>query len=131
MTLSTPLFLATDARAYEHFMARWSRRLAGPFLDFAGIKGGNRVLDVGCGTGVITAALAERGCTVVGLDASEPYLEGARRDRSHPNIVYELGDARRMSYADASFDACVSALAIDVIPEVDQVVREMQRVTRP
>ena len=130
MTLSTPLFLATDARAYEHFMARWSRRLAGPFLDFAGIKGGNRVLDVGCGTGVITAALAERGCTVVGLDASEPYLEGARRDRSHPNIVYELGDARRMSYADASFDASVSALAIDVIPEVDQVVREMRRVTR-
>ena len=47
MTLSTPLFLATDARAYEHFMARWSRRLAGPLLDFAGIKGGNRVLDVG------------------------------------------------------------------------------------
>jgi SAM-dependent methyltransferase len=79
------------------------------------------VLDVGCGTGVITAALAERGCTAVGLDASEPYLEGARRDRSHPNIVYELGDARRMSYADPSFDACVSALAIDVIPEVDQV----------
>jgi ubiquinone/menaquinone biosynthesis C-methylase UbiE len=88
------------------------------------------VLDVGCGTGVITAALAERGCTVVGLDASEPYLEGARRDRSHPNIVYELGDARCMSYADASFDACVSALAIDVVPEVDQVVREMRRVTR-
>ena len=87
MTLSTPLFLATDAPAYEQFMARWSRRLAGPFLDFAGIKGGNRVLDVGCGTGVITAALAERGCTVVGLDASEPYLEGARRDRSHPNIL--------------------------------------------
>ena len=122
MTLSTPLFLAaTDARAYEHFMARWSRRLAGPFLDFVGVKAGDWVLDVGCGTGVITAALAERGCTVVGLDASEPYLEGARR---------ELGDVRCMSYADASFDACVSALAIDVIPEVDQVVREMRRVTR-
>jgi ubiquinone/menaquinone biosynthesis C-methylase UbiE len=55
---------------------------------------------------------------------------GARLDRSHPNIVYKLGDARRMLYADASFDACVSALAIDVIPEVDQVVREMRRVTR-
>ncbi len=130
MVVSMPSFLATDAQAYEHFMARWSRRLAGPFLDFAGVKGGGRVLDVGCGTGVITAALAERGCTVVGLDASEPYLEGARRDRSHPNIVYELGDARHMPYTDASFDACVSALAVDVIPEVDQVVREMQRVTR-
>src|SRR5262252_2977266 len=99
MTLPTPLFLATDARAYEHFMARWSRRLAGPFLDFAGIKGGIRVLDVGCGTGVITAALAERGCTVVGLDASEPYLEGARHVRSHPNIVYELGPPARHIYA--------------------------------
>ena len=98
MTLSTPLFLATDARAHEHFMARWSRRLEAPFLDVAGVKAGDRVLDVGCGTGVITAALAERGCTVVGLDASEPYLEGARRDRSHPNIVYEFGDARRMTY---------------------------------
>ena len=130
MAISMPSFLATDAQAYEHFMARWSRRLAGPFLDFAGVKAGDRVLDVGCGTGVITAALAKRGCTVIGLDASEPYLEGARRDRSHPNIVYELGDARRMSYADAYFDACVSALAIDVIPEVDQVVREIRRVTR-
>src|ERR1700746_1560178 len=54
-------FRATDAQAYEHFMARWSHRLAGPFLDFAGVKGGDRVLDVGCGTGVITAALAGRG----------------------------------------------------------------------
>ena len=130
MAVSIPSFLATDAQAYEHFMARWSRRMAGPFLDFVGAKAGDRVLDVGCGTGVISAALAERDCTVVGLDASEPYLEGARRDRSHPKIVYELGDARRMPYADASFDACVSALTIDVIPEVDQVVREMQRVTR-
>jgi ubiquinone/menaquinone biosynthesis C-methylase UbiE len=109
MAGSMPSFLATDAQAYEHFMARWSQRLAGPFLDFAGIKAGDRVLDVGCGTGVITAALAERGCTVIGLDASEPYLEGARRNRSHRNIVYELGDARRMPYPDASFDACVSA----------------------
>src|SRR5713101_9826541 len=125
-----PAFRASDADEYEHFMGRWSRRLAGPFLDFAGVQAGDRVLDVGCGTGVITAALAERGCTVIGLDASEPYLEGARRSRSHRNIVYELGDARRMPYPDASFDACVSALAVDVIPEVDQVVREMQRVTR-
>src|SRR5438132_11490456 len=125
-----PSFRASDADEYEHFVGRLSRRLAGPFLDFAGVERGDRVLDVGCGTGVITAALAERGCTAVGVDASEPYLDGARRDRPHPNIAYELGDARRMQYPDASFDACVSALAIDVIPEVDEVVREMRRVTR-
>src|SRR5208282_2758023 len=133
MAISVPPFLATDSAAYEHFMGRWSRRLAGPFLDFAGVREGDRVLDVGCGTGVITAALAERGCIAVGVDASEPYLDAARGDRPrpHPTVVYELGDARRMQYSDGSFDACVSALAIDVIPEVDEVAAEMRRVTRP
>jgi SAM-dependent methyltransferase len=122
---------ATDAAAYEHFMGRWSRRLAKPFLEFAGIRPRDRVLDVGCGTGVLTAALAEVGAEAVGIDASEPYLDGARRFRSHPNITYELGDARRMRFADASFDHAVSTLVLDVLPEVDQVVGEMRRVTRP
>ena len=131
MAASLPAFLAADADEYEHFMGRWSRRLAGPFLDLAGVRPGDRVLDVGCGTGVITAALAERGCVAVGIDASQPYLDGAHRLRSQPGVTYELGDARHMTYPEASFDACVSTLALDVIPEVDQVVAEMRRVTRP
>jgi SAM-dependent methyltransferase len=131
MANSVPPFLATDPEVYEHFMGRWSRRLVAPFLDFAGVQPGDRVLDVGCGTGVITAALAERGCLAVGMDASEPYLDAARRERSHSKVSYEFGDARRLSYSDDSFDACVSTLAIDVIPEVDQVAAEMRRVTRP
>jgi ubiquinone/menaquinone biosynthesis C-methylase UbiE len=91
----------------------------------AALAAGMIVLDVGCGTGVPTLALAERGCKAVGSDASAPYLEGARRRRSHPAVTYELGDARRMHYSDASFDACVSTLAIDVIPEFDQVAADL------
>jgi SAM-dependent methyltransferase len=127
---SSVQFLASDPDEYEHFMARWSRCLAGPFLQFAGIRAGERVLDVGCGTGVLTLALAEHGARAVGIDASEPYLDGARRHRSHREVTYELADARHIPYADDSFDGCVSILALDVIPEVDQVVREMRRVTR-
>ena len=124
-------FLATDYDVYEHFMGRWSARLADPFLEFAGVKPGYRVLDVGCGTGTVSLALAERGAKAVGVDTSEPYLDGARRLRSHPNVTYEYGDARHLQYASASFDACVSTLVIDVIPEVDLVAAEMRRVTRP
>src|SRR3984893_11369258 len=131
MPASMPAFLAADADAYEHFMCRWSRRLAGPFLDFAGVRPGDRVLDVGCGTGVITAALAERGCVAVGIDASQPYLDGAHRLRSQPGVTYELGDARHMTSPAAPFAACVSPLPLDFSPEVDQVVAEMRRVTRP
>ena len=111
-------FAATDPVEYERFMGRWSRRLAKPFLEFAGIRPRNRVLDVGCGTGVLTAALAEAGAEAVGIDASEPYLEGARRHRPHPNITYELGDVRRMRFADGSFDGAISTLVLDIIPEV-------------
>jgi SAM-dependent methyltransferase len=130
MSSSLPSFLATDPDVYEHFMGRWSARLAEPFLEFAGVQSGDRVLDVGCGTGTISLALAKRGAKTVGLDASEPYLDGARRLRSHPNVTYVHGDACHLQYSSASFDACVSTLAIDVIPEVDLVAAEMRRVTR-
>jgi SAM-dependent methyltransferase len=126
-----PSFLATDPDVYEHFMGRWSARLAEPFLEFAGVEPGSRVLDVGCGTGTISLALARRGARTVGMDASESYLDGARRLRSHPRVTYEHGDASDLQYANDSFDACVSALVIDVVPEVDQVATEMRRVTRP
>jgi SAM-dependent methyltransferase len=131
MSGAMPTFLATDSDAYEHFMGRWSARLAEPFLEFAGIEPGSQVLDVGCGTGTISHALAMRGATTVGVDASHSYLDGARRLRSHPRITFEHGDATDLHYASGSFDACVSALVIDVIPDVDQVAAEMRRVTRP
>jgi SAM-dependent methyltransferase len=130
MSDSLPPFRATDPDAYEHFMGRWSTRLAEPFLEFADVKPGSRVLDVGCGTGTITLALATRGAKAVGLDASESYLDGARRLRSHPDVTYEAGDACDLQYSNASFDACVSTLVIDVIPEVDLFAAEMRRVTR-
>jgi ubiquinone/menaquinone biosynthesis C-methylase UbiE len=108
-----------------------SQLLAPKFFSFTGISPGDRVLDVGCGTGVLSKALADRGLQVIGIDASEGYLEGARKHRSHPNLTFESGDMRRMRFADNSFDAAVSTLALDVVPETEQVVGEMRRVTRP
>lgn len=121
----------SDADAYESFMGRWSELLAPIFIDFTGIAQGARVLDVACGTGVLSKALAEAGATVTGVDASAGYLAGARSHRTHPNITYEDGDIRQMRFTNNSFDATVSTLALDVLPEIEQVVSEMNRVTRP
>ena len=87
-----------DADAYETFIGRWSEHLAGQFLTRVNVAPGGRVLDVACGTGVLSKALAEAGRHVIGVDASEGYLEGARRRRSHPSIAYEHGDARHMRF---------------------------------
>jgi SAM-dependent methyltransferase len=121
----------TDPEAYEIFMGRWSELLAKPFLAVAGVAHGNRVLDVACGTGALSKALARAGANVIGMDASEGYLAGARRYRHHPSITYELGDIRQMRFDDDSFDAAVCTLALDVVDEAEQVVAEMKRVTRP
>src|SRR5471032_2992239 len=124
----------TDPDAYETFMGRWSEQLARPFLSFADLAPGSRVPDVACGTGVLTKAVAETGAQVIGIDASEGYLAGARRHRSHPNIIaYEHGDIRRMRFDNDAFDAAVSTLVLDLLPtpKIEQVVAEMRRVTRP
>jgi SAM-dependent methyltransferase len=124
-------FVTSDPAGYEVFMGRWTNRLVKPFLEFAGIAPGQRVLDVGCGTGIITAGAADLGATAVGIDPSEPYLQFARSRRSRPNTSFELGDAHHIAYPDASFDAAVSTLALDVIPDPRKAAEEMCRVTRP
>ncbi len=121
----------TDSSAYETFMGRWSELLAPLFLAVAAIPAGSRVLDAGCGTGVLSKALADAGATVVGIDASEAYLQGARDRRSHPNITYEHGDICHIRFEDGSFDAVVSTLVLDVLPDPAPAVAEMRRVTRP
>jgi SAM-dependent methyltransferase len=121
----------TDPDIYETFMGRWSERLASLFIASVELARNAHVLDVGCGTGVLAKALADTGRSVVGVDASDGYLRGARERRSHPRVSYEHGDVRSLRFADNEFDAAVSSLVLDLIPEIEDVVTEMKRVTRP
>lgn len=131
MTTSST-FVSADGDGYEAQMGRWSRRLAPLLIDFAGVTAGERVLDVGCGTGSLTFVLAQnpRIGAVQGVDYSPVYVEYARERAHDPRVGFQVGDACALPFADGSFDHSLSSLALQFIPDPDRAVREMRRVTR-
>lgn len=126
-------FAAADGEGYELNMGRWSRRLAVPFLDFVGTADGERVLDVGCGTGHLAAAVATRSRTaeVHGVDLAPVYVEHARKIHPDPRLVFRVGDACALAYPDGVFDRVLSMLVLHFVPRAEEAIAEMRRVARP
>ncbi len=123
-----------DAEAYERFMGRWSRLVAPLFVDFTGLPPRGRVLDVGSGTGSLTFAIAERKTQVriLGLDPSQEYVAyAASRNRFADRASFEVGDAQQLRFTDASFDAALSLLVFNFIPDPRKALSELRRVTKP
>ncbi len=108
----------------------WKRRLVG----MAGIRGGERVLDLCCGTGDIAFALASRGAQVTGVDFSEPMLAVARRrgggKRGCAGLVFEQGDALGLRFEDATFDAVTIGYGLRNLRSYEAGLVEVARVTR-
>ncbi len=130
---SSSTFVALDGDGYELLMGRWSCRLAEPFLDFSGYADGERVLDVGCGTGSLTFALAARANikNIFGLDFSAVYVDHATHHNSDARIEFKVGDACALPFPDSSFDRTLSLLVLHFVPQADRAIAQMRRVTRP
>ena len=126
-------FTALNPEGYERVMGRFSRKLADSFIGFAGLSPGEKILDVGCGTGSMTAALARRGdhAAIVGIDVSEAYVTFARTHNVDPRITFEIADASALPYATGQFDRAVSQLVLQFLPDPYPAVMEMRRVVRP
>ena len=128
-------YRADDGAAYERFLGRWTRRLAEPFLDFAGVPQEGDLLDVGCGTGSLSLAMATRWPSrrIVGVDLSEAYLAAARvRGQGSGDAVrFERADATRLPYASGAFVGSLAQLVLNFVADAGAAAAEMQRVVRP
>lgn len=122
-----------DGAAYDGYVGRWSRLVATEFVATLGVPAGRAWLDVGCGAGALTAAILA-GASPVSVDAVDPsrgFLEYARARVADERARFHTGDAQALEFAAGSFDAAVSGLVLNFLPDVDQAVAELARVTRP
>jgi SAM-dependent methyltransferase len=122
-----------SAESYERFMGRWSRLLAPLLIDFTGLPDHGTVLDAGAGTGSLAFTIAERKeeCRVVGIDPSKEYVAYATRKNPFSDRVhFETGDAQALRFPDAGFDASLSLLVFNFIPDPGKALSELRRVTK-
>jgi ubiquinone/menaquinone biosynthesis C-methylase UbiE len=118
------------AEIYDRFVGRYSPGLARAMCEAAGVRPGQRALDVGCGSGALVAALAEvlGAENVAGIDPSEPFVEASRARVPRARIL--VGSAESIPFADGEFDATLSQLVVNFLADPEQGLREMSRVTR-
>jgi SAM-dependent methyltransferase len=118
--------------SYDCYMGRWSRRLAPRFLDWLGAPDGLDWLDVGCGTGALSAAiLAHCGPrSLIGVDPSEGFVATARANVPSDSAAFQVGDAQALPLQTASRDVVVSALVLNFVPDKQKALAEMKRVAR-
>jgi SAM-dependent methyltransferase len=120
-----------SADAYTRFMGRYSEPLAVRFADLAGVRRGQRALDVGCGPGALTAELVGRlgASAVCAVDPSGPFA-GAVAERL-PGVEAGVAAAERLPFADGAFDAVLAQLVVHFMADPVAGLREMGRVTSP
>jgi SAM-dependent methyltransferase len=121
------------ARNYEQYMGRWSRQLAQKFVAWLAPPRDAQWLEIGCGTGALTAAILAQGApqSIVAIDPSADFVAYARAAIDDARARFELGDAQNLPASAASIDVVTSGLVLNFIPDKLAALAEMQRVLRP
>lgn len=116
--------------AYEQFMGRWSREVAARFLTWLSPRRLQSWLDVGCGTAALTRTIlaAANPQMVVGLDPSIGFVQYASQQTPAASFLGAVGDA--LPHKDETFDAVVSGLALNFMPQLRPAIAEMRRTVK-
>jgi SAM-dependent methyltransferase len=118
---------------YEHYMGRWSRQMAAEFLQWLAPPRRAGWLEIGCGTGALTAAIISDGNpkSILAIEPSKDFLVYARSMVNDKRISFEIADAAKLPAADATIDIVTSALVLNFIPDRPAALAEMKRVLKP
>ena len=118
------------ADAYDRYMGRYSAQLSPQLADFAGVRAGQRVLDVGCGPGALTTELVARvgARAVSAVDPSESFVAAARE--RNPGIEVFQASAEQLPFPALTFDATLAQLVVHFMTDANRGLGEMARVTR-
>lgn len=121
----------TSPEAYDRHVGRYGAALARGLIERSGIRPGHCVLDVGCGTGALTAALANvvGDQLVAAVDPSAPFVAACRARL--PGADVREASAEALPFVDDTFDAVVAQLVVNFMSDAVAGVREMRRVGRP
>jgi SAM-dependent methyltransferase len=119
------------AEAYGRFMGRYSAPLALEFIKLVGARRGHRVLDVGCGPGILTVPLVERlgADAVAAIDPSEAFVAALRARL--PDVDVRHGASESLPFADGEFDIALAQLVVHFMTDPVAGIRDMARVTYP
>ena len=119
--------------SYDLYMGRWSRRVAPRFLDWLAAPNGRDWLEIGCGTGALSAAILAQCApkSLIAVDPSDGFVTRARANVPDARAEFRTGDAQALPLEDASRDLIVSALMLNFVPDREKALAEMKRVVRP
>lgn len=117
---------------YEKFMGRWSRLIGARFLQWLPVPIESKWLDIGCGTGALSNLVLElkNPIEVWGIDSSPEFIEFAQKIASKSSLRFDIALAQSLPIKSDYFDAAISGLALNFIPQPEQAVKEMMRVTK-
>src|SRR5689334_12234385 len=114
---------------YDRYVGRWSRLVAKEFVRWLAVPDNRQWLDVGCGTGALSQTILKltNPKKVKGIDRSEDYVSTARSRVVHPNAEFATGDAQSLPIDSNTYDAVVSGLVLNFVPQPNQMIAEMKR----